>query len=71
MDNLEITEQIGRFSQYGAGAALEQARVEELTVVPLCPYSRQWMQRHPDTLAGVTVDWGATSTHDADQDLNR
>jgi uncharacterized protein len=38
-------------------AALAQAKAEELTVVPLCPFARSWLRRHPDAAAGVTVDW--------------
>ncbi len=39
----------------GSGAAgrlmqglLERARAEGLKVMPLCPYARAWMQRHPE-----------------------
>ena len=39
----------------GSGAAgrlmqglLEHARAEGLKVMPLCPYARAWMQRHPE-----------------------
>jgi hypothetical protein len=27
--------------------------------VPLCPFARSWLQRHPDSASRVTVDWGA------------
>jgi predicted GNAT family acetyltransferase len=40
------------------GAALERASRERLTIVPLCPYARQWLERNPDAAATVTVDWG-------------
>ncbi len=26
---------------------LEEARAEQVKVLPLCPYARAWMQRHP------------------------
>jgi hypothetical protein len=29
-----------------------------LTVVPLCPFARGWLERHPDVAARATVDWG-------------
>ena len=38
-------------------AALARAAVNELTVVPLCPFARRWLEDHPDESAGVTVDW--------------
>lgn len=39
-------------------AALERAARENLTVVPKCSYTRNWLQEHPDETAAVTVDWG-------------
>lgn len=41
------------------GAAIDRAEREELTVVPLCPFARGWLQRHPDATARVSVDWGS------------
>ncbi|HEX5266362.1 MAG TPA: GNAT family N-acetyltransferase [Acidimicrobiales bacterium] len=38
-------------------AAVDQARAEGLTLVPVCPYATKWLQEHPDELAGVAVDW--------------
>ena len=39
----------------GTGAAgrlmqgvLEEARTEQVKVLPLCPYARAWLQRHPE-----------------------
>ena len=40
-------------------AAVDRAAREGLTVVPLCPFARGWLQRHPDTAARVTIDWSA------------
>ena len=40
-------------------AALERAEREGLTVVPLCPFARVWLERHPDAAAKVTIDWDA------------
>ncbi|HXW44274.1 MAG TPA: GNAT family N-acetyltransferase [Streptosporangiaceae bacterium] len=40
-------------------AALARAAAEGLTVVPLCPFARSWLDRHPDAAAGVTIDWAA------------
>src|SRR5262249_35231545 len=39
-------------------AAVERASGEGLTVVPLCPFARTWLERHPDVAENVTVDWG-------------
>jgi uncharacterized protein len=39
-------------------AALDRAVREDLTVVPLCPFARGWLERHPDAAARVTIDWG-------------
>jgi len=38
-------------------AALGKAAAEGLTVVPLCPYARGWLQRHPGAAASVPIDW--------------
>jgi uncharacterized protein len=38
-------------------AALQRAEREGLTVVPLCPYAREWLENHPDEAAGVEIDW--------------
>lgn len=38
-------------------AALEVARADGLTVVPLCPFARDWMKEHPEEVEGLDVDW--------------
>ena len=38
-------------------AALRKAAADGLTVVPLCPFARDWLERHPDEAATVTIDW--------------
>ncbi len=38
-------------------AALRRAAAEGLTVVPLCPFARSWLERHPNEAATVTIDW--------------
>ena len=38
-------------------AAVEQARQDGLTLVPICPYATQWLHKHPDEVGAVTVDW--------------
>jgi uncharacterized protein len=39
-------------------AAVARAAAGGLTVVPLCSFARTWLERHPDTAATVTIDWG-------------
>jgi hypothetical protein len=29
-----------------------------MTVVPLCPFARSWLERHADVAARAPVDWG-------------
>ena len=48
-------------------AAVEQARVEGLTVVPVCPYVRKWLGDHADVAAALTVDWAAGEAASAEQ----
>lgn len=42
-----------------AQAAVGKAAAEDLTVVPLCPFARSWLERHPEAAAGLNIDWGA------------
>ena len=39
-------------------AAVDRAAREGLTVVPLCPFARGWLQRPPATAAKAAIDWG-------------
>jgi predicted GNAT family acetyltransferase len=40
-------------------AAVDHAAKEGLTIVPLCPFARGWLERHPDVAGRATIDWGA------------
>jgi uncharacterized protein len=40
-------------------AAVDRAAQEGLTLVPLCPFARQWLERHAGESARVAIDWGA------------
>jgi uncharacterized protein len=56
------TEVPDALSGHGVGgrlvrAALDRAVRDGLTVVPWCPFSRHWLQEHPDEAARVTIDW--------------
>jgi predicted GNAT family acetyltransferase len=39
-------------------AAASRAAREGMTLVPLCPFARGWLERHPDAAASVSIDWG-------------
>ena len=39
-------------------AAVDRAAKEGLTVVPLCPFARTWLEHHLDAASAVTIDWG-------------
>jgi uncharacterized protein len=58
------TEVPDAMSGHGVGgqlvqAAVERAAREHLTVVPVCPFARSWLERHADVADTVNVDWGA------------
>jgi predicted GNAT family acetyltransferase len=38
-------------------AAVDHARADGLTVVPTCPFARDWLERHPDVAEQITIDW--------------
>lgn len=40
-------------------AALDKAAHQGMTLVPLCPFARGWLERHPAEAATVSIDWGA------------
>lgn len=42
-------------------AAVAHASARGDTVVPLCPFARQWLRQHRDTAATVDIDWGSAS----------
>jgi predicted GNAT family acetyltransferase len=42
-------------------AAVDRAAREGLTLVPLCPFARGWLQRHPDVAETATIDWGKST----------
>jgi uncharacterized protein len=38
-------------------AAVDYAVAEGLTVVPRCPFAREWLRRHPDVAGAARIDW--------------
>ena len=56
----EVPEELEGHGFGGAlvAAAVDRAAREGLTVVPLCPFARGWLQRHPDTARKAVIDWG-------------
>ena len=39
-------------------AAIDSAARDGMTVVPLCPFARGWLERHPDVANRAAIDWG-------------
>jgi predicted GNAT family acetyltransferase len=55
------TEVPEKFEGQGVGgrlvaAAVARAARDGMVLVPLCPFARDWLQRHPEAAAGVTID---------------
>jgi len=40
-------------------AAADRAAREGLTLVPLCPFARGWLGRHPEAASRAVIDWGS------------
>jgi len=38
-------------------AAIDRAAREGLTLVPLCPFARGWLEGHPEAAARAVIDW--------------
>jgi uncharacterized protein len=41
-------------------AAVDRAARDGLTIVPLCPFARGWLERHDEVAGRAQVDWGDT-----------
>jgi uncharacterized protein len=56
----EVPEELGGRGLGGklVVAALDRAAAEGMTVVPLCPFAHDWLERHPDASSRATIDWG-------------
>ena len=40
-------------------AAIDKAARDGMTLVPLCPFARGWLERHPQDAQRVPIDWSA------------
>jgi predicted GNAT family acetyltransferase len=40
-------------------AAVDRAKREGLTIVPVCRYARRWLRKHADALGDVQIDWSS------------
>jgi predicted GNAT family acetyltransferase len=38
-------------------AAVRRASRDGLTLVPLCPFARRWLRKHPEAIGEVAIDW--------------
>ncbi len=39
-------------------AAIDRAAQEGMTLVPLCPFARGWLERHAEAAGQAAIDWG-------------
>jgi predicted GNAT family acetyltransferase len=55
----EVPETLGGHGLGGrlVQAAIAKATADGSTIVPLCPYARAWLERHPAEAAKVPIDW--------------
>ncbi len=55
----EVPEALGGRGRGGelVQAALARAARDHLTIVPSCAYARAWLEKHPDAIGDVTIDW--------------
>jgi len=40
-----------------ATAAIDRAIRDRLTLVPLCPFAHDWLERHPEAASRAAIDW--------------
>jgi predicted GNAT family acetyltransferase len=58
----EVPEALGGRGLGGqlVSAAVDRAARDGLTVVPLCPFARSWLERNPEAAERVPVDWSGS-----------
>jgi predicted GNAT family acetyltransferase len=59
LEHTEVPEEIGGRGIGGklVRAAVARAEADGLTVAPWCPYARRWIEKHPDEVRAIVVDW--------------
>lgn len=62
LTHTEVPEAIGGHGIGGllVNAAVDRAARDDLTVVPWCPFARDWLHEHQDEAAAVAIDWSST-----------
>jgi predicted GNAT family acetyltransferase len=55
----EVPDELGG---QGIGGALVESAIDAaaeagLTVVPGCPFAREWLEKHPEAAGRVPIDW--------------
>lgn len=56
----------GKLAGSGIGGQLVRASIDRavrdgLTIVPACPFARQWIKDHGDEIGDVAIEWGPGS----------
>lgn len=62
LTHTEVPDELGGHGIAGRlveAAVARAARTGEV-VVPQCPYTRSWLEKHPEAAASITVDWDGT-----------
>ncbi len=59
LEHTEVPEEVGGRGIGGrlVRAAVERAAEDGLRLAPWCPYARRWIEKHPDDVGAVTIDW--------------
>lgn len=57
----EVPEELGGRGLGGhlVRAAIERGRADGLVLVPWCPFTRGWLERHPEAHEGLEIDWAS------------
>lgn len=59
LHHTEVADELGGQGVGGrlVRAAVDRAEADDLVIVPWCPFTRSWLERHPDEAARVSIDW--------------
>jgi uncharacterized protein len=55
----EVPEALGGHGLGGVlvKAAISKAAASGMTIVPVCPFARSWLEKHPGAAGEVPIDW--------------